>query len=173
MTDFSHLMKTTVSTVEYYLNDSNTARLLGQIVCRIAFCLIQGWLLEAGLSGGDLSEADRRVLQGMLPIEAANRGGGRRPEANRSIINGMFWRFCCGPPWRDVAPNYGNWNTICRRFRRWSEAGVWETVSVTLAGIMAGHSSIDSTTVCAHVPVAGAKGGLVDALWPLAGWVHQ
>jgi len=55
-------------------------------------------------------------------------------------------------------------DTICRRFRRWSEAGVWETVSVTLAGIMAGHSSIDSTTVCGHVLAAGAKGGLVDAL---------
>jgi len=42
--------------------------------------------------------------------------------------------------------------------------GVWETVSVTLAGIMTGHSSIDSTTVCGHVLAAGAKGGLVDAL---------
>ena len=38
-----------------------------------------------------------------------------------------------------------------------------------LAGIMAGHSSIDSTTVCAHVPVAGAKGGLVDALLAACG----
>jgi transposase len=50
----------------------------------------------------------------------------------------------CG---RDVPPKYGNWNTIYRRFRRWSEAGVWETVSVTLAEIIAdsGHYSIDST----------------------------
>ena len=65
----------------------------------------------------------------------------------------------CGAPWRDVPPKYGSWNTIYRRFRRWSEAGVWEIVAVTLAEIMAdtGHYSIDSTTVRAHVSAAGGN----------------
>ncbi|WP_443025139.1 transposase [Sphingomonas sp. QA11] len=65
-----------------------------------------------------------------------------------------------------MPPKYGSWNTIYRRFRRWSEAGVWETVAVTLAEIMAdsGHCSIDSTTVRAHVSAAGGKGRLIDAL---------
>lgn len=118
------------------------------------------------MSRGDLSEAEWRVLRGLLPIDAKNRGRGRRPEQNRSIINGILWRLRCGTPWRDVPPKYGNWNTIYRRFRRWSEAGVWEAVSVTLAEIMAdsGHYSIDSTTVRAHVSAAGGKGGLIDAL---------
>jgi transposase len=67
---------------------------------------------------------------------------------------------------RSLAPKYGSWNTIYRRFRRWSEAGVWEAVAVTWAEIMAdtGHYSIDSTTVRAHVSAAGGKGGLIDAL---------
>lgn len=62
-----------------------------------------------------------------------------------------------------------------RRFRRWSEAGVWETVAVTLAEVMAdsGHYSIDSTTVRAHVSAAGGKGGSSTRSWPLAGRVHQ
>ncbi|WP_425437337.1 transposase [Novosphingobium guangzhouense] len=64
---------------------------------------------------------------------AANRGRGRHPEHNRSIINGILWWLRCGTPWRDVPPKYGNWNTIYRRFRRWTEAGVWYAVSVTLA----------------------------------------
>jgi transposase len=57
-------------------------------------------------------------------------------------------------------------DTIYRRFRRWSEAGVWEAVSVTQAEIIAdrGHYSIDSTTVRAHVSAAGEKGGLIDEL---------
>lgn len=118
------------------------------------------------MSRGDLSEAEWRVLRDLLPIDGANRGRGRPPEQNRSIINGILWRLRCGTPWRDVPPKYGNWNTIYRRFRRWSEAGVWEAVSVTLAEIMAdsGHYSIDSTTVRAHVSAAGGKGGLIDAL---------
>lgn len=105
-------------------------------------------------------------MRSLLPIVAANRGRGRPPEQNRSIINGILWRLRCGTPWRDVPPKYGNWNTIYRRFRRWSESGVWEAVSVTLAEIMAdsGHYSIDSTTVRAHVSAAGGKGGLIDEL---------
>ena len=89
-------------------------------------------------------------------------GLGRPPEENRSIINGILWRLRCGTPWRDVPPKYGNRNTIYRRFRRWSEAWVWEAVSVTLAD--SGYYSIDSTTVRAHVSAAGGKGGLIDAL---------
>lgn len=52
------------------------------------------------------------------------------------------------------------------RFRRWSEAGVWEIVAVTLAEIMtdAGHYSINSITVRAYVSAAGGRGGLIDAL---------
>jgi transposase len=84
--------------------------------------LIQGFLLEATLSRGDLSEAEWLVLSGLLPIDAANRGRGRSPEENRSTINGILWRLRCGTPWGDVPPKYGNWNTIYRRFRRWSEA---------------------------------------------------
>jgi transposase len=116
--------------------------------------------LEAGLSRGDLTEAEWRILKGLLPIDAANRGRGRRPEQNRSVINGILWRLRTGAPWRDVPAKYGNWNTIYRRFRRWSEAEVWETMAVTLAEIMAdsGHSSIDSTTVRAHVSAAGGRG---------------
>jgi transposase len=121
---------------------------------------------EAGLSRGDLTEAEWRVLKVLLPIDAENRGPGRPPEQSRYIINGILWRLRCDAPWRDVPPKYGSWNTIYRRFRRWSEAGVWEMVAVALAEAMAdsGHYSIDSTTVRAHVSAAGGKGGLIDAI---------
>lgn len=87
-------------------------------------------------------------LSGTAPLSTAYSGGSLRHAVG------------------DVPPRYGNWNTIYRRFRRWSEAGVWEAVAVTLAEIMAdsGHCSIDSTAVRAHVSAAGGKGGLIDAL---------
>ena len=128
--------------------------------------MIQGCFLEAGLSRGDLIEAEWRVLKGLLPIEPGNRGRGRPPEQNRSIINGILWRLRCGAPWRDVPPRYGSWNTIYRRLRRLSEAGGGKTGAITLAEVMADSSqySIDSTTVRAHVSAAGGKGGLVEEL---------
>ena len=64
--------------------------------------------------------------------------------------------------WRDVPEKYGNWNSIYRRFRRWSTCGVWESVAIALAETMAesGHYNIDSTIVRAHVSAAGGN------VWP-------
>ncbi len=98
------------------------------------------------MSRGDLTEAEWRILKDLLPIKRKNRGRGRPPEQNRSIISGILWRLRCGASWRD--------------------AGVWEIVAVTLAEIMtdAGHSSINSITVSAHISAAGGREGLIDAL---------
>jgi transposase len=131
--------------------------------------LIQGCRFEeAALSRGDLTEAEWRVLKVLLPVERepGKRGRGRPPQDNRNVINGILWRLRTGAPWRDVPEKYGNWNSIYRRFRRWSAAGVWESVAIALAETMAesGHYNIDSTTVRAHVSAAGGKGGFIDEL---------
>ncbi len=128
------------------------------------WCLFQGCGFgEAALSRGDLTETEWRVLKVLLPVErvAGKRWRGRPPEGNRNVINGIMWRLRTGAPWRDVPENYGNWNSIYRRFRRWSAAGIWKSVAAALAETMAasGHCSIDSTTVRAHVSAAGGKGG--------------
>ena len=119
---------------------------------------------EAVLSRGDLSEAEWCVLKGLLPPDDGRPG--RPAEDTRSVVNGILWRLRTGAPWRDVPEKYGNWNSIYRRFRRWSEAGSWEAAATTLADTMlkSGHYSIDSTTVRGHVSAAGAKGGLVNRL---------
>jgi len=68
-------------------------------------------------------------------------------------MNGILWRIRTGAPWRDVPEKCGKWMTAHQRFRRWSEAGVWEVVAATLAQAMADnkHHSVDSTTVRGHV----------------------
>jgi transposase len=111
-----------------------------------------------------LSEAEWRLLKGLLPAE---RGRKSRPALdNRMIVNGILWRIRTGAPWRDVPEKYGKWMTVYQRFRRWSAAGVWEVVASTLAQAMADNSrhSVDSTTVRGHVSAAGAKGGLANRL---------
>ena len=92
------------------------------------------------MSRGDLTEAEWRILKDLLPIEPENRGRGRRPEQNRSIINGILWRLRCGAPWRDVPPKYGSWNTIYRRLGKfpWSIAAKghfidrWDDISLSI-----------------------------------------
>lgn len=75
------------------------------------------------MSGGYITETEWPILKDLLPIEPENRGKGRYPEQNRAIINGILWWLRRGAPWYDVPPKYGSWNTIYRRFRRWSKAG--------------------------------------------------
>jgi transposase len=116
------------------------------------------------MSRGDLTEPEWRLLKDLLPPE---RGRKNRPAFdNRPIVNGIFWRIRTGAPWRDVPEKYGRWMTVYQRFRRWSQAGLWEAVASALAQAMADNSrhSIDSTTVRGHVSAAGAKGGLSDRL---------
>lgn len=116
------------------------------------------------MSRGDLSEAEWRLLKDLLPAE---RGRKNRPaQDNRTIVNGILWRLRTGAPWRDVPEKYGKWMTVYRRFRRWSQAGIWEAAASRLAEAMADNArhSIDSTTVRGHVSAAGAKGGLANRL---------
>jgi transposase len=117
---------------------------------------------EAVLSRGDLSEAEWRVLDEILPAVKGRRG--RPPLDRRATVNGILWRLRTGAPWRDVPERYGNWNSIWRCFRRWSLSGLWEAAATALAETMADNErhSIDSTIVRGHPQAAGAKGGLAN-----------
>jgi transposase len=86
------------------------------------------------LGRGDLSEAEWRILEELLP--ESRRKPGRPPENSRDVINGILWRLRTGAAWRDIPERYGDWNKIYRRFRRWNEAGVWKALATTLAEAM-------------------------------------
>ncbi|WP_201770092.1 transposase [Kozakia baliensis] len=137
--------------------------------------MIQGFLLEAGLGRGDLSETEWRVLKGLLPIDAANRGRGRRPEHNRSIINGILWRLHCGTPWRDVPPNMGTGT----QFTGGSDAGAKPGSGKPSRSLWQRSWPTVATTASIAPPFAptfrqrAEKGGLSTSSWPLAGRVHQ
>ena len=79
---------------------------------------------------------------------------------NRLFVEAVLYRYRAGIPWRDVPARFGDWNTIARRHRRWSERGVWHRVCERLAKDADNeYAMIDSTIVRAHQHAAGAKGG--------------
>ena len=61
-----------------------------------------------------------------------------------------------GAPWRDLPPEFGKWITVYQRFRRWTEAGVFdrvlEEIEPDLAVTMA-----DGTFVKVHQHAPGAR----------------
>lgn len=44
---------------------------------------------------------------------------------NRMFVEAVLWIVRTGSPWRDLPDAFGDWNSVFRRFSRWSHKGVW------------------------------------------------
>ena len=87
---------------------------------------------------------------------------------NRLFLEAVLWRVRTGLPWRDLPSDFGNWNSVFRRFRRWAEGGVFERIFKEISGTPdLEYAMIDGTIVQAHQKASGAKGGL--RIKPLGG----
>ncbi len=94
-----------------------------------------------------------------LPGKAGDPG--RSGRDNRLFLEAVLWLVRTGSPWRDLPDEFGPWNTAFRRFRRWAEKGVFESVFNELSGTPDfEYAMIDGTIVRVHQHGAGAKGGL-------------
>lgn len=68
----------------------------------------------------------------IAPLLPAERGRRSRPCCdNRRYFNGMLYVLRSGCPWRDMDQRYGKWNSVYVRFRRWAEAGLWDSLLET------------------------------------------
>ena len=47
---------------------------------------------------------------------------------NRMFVEGVLWVVRTGSPWRDLPEAFGEWNSVFRRFSRWSAKGVWRRI---------------------------------------------
>ena len=96
-------------------------------------------------------------------VKAARQPNGRKPVDHRRVLDAIFWIARTGAPWRDLPAEFGKWGSVYRQFRRWTLAGLWQTILEVLnasAAVPDCVQMIDSTIVRAHHCAAGAKGGL-------------
>jgi transposase len=106
----------------------------------------------------DISDQVWELLAPHLPGRAGAWGGNARD--NRLFIDAVLWILRTGAPWRDLPPDYGNWNNTHRRFCRWRDKGIWESLLERVIDkpdfewLM-----IDATHVKVHPHAAGAVGG--------------
>ena len=52
---------------------------------------------------------------------------------NRLFINAVLWIAKTGAPWKDLPERFGLWNSLWKRFDRWSRKGVWQQIFEALA----------------------------------------
>lgn len=80
---------------------------------------------------------------------------------NRMFVEAVLWIVRTGAPWRDLPEVFGNWNSVFRRFSRWSAKGVWHRMFAAMADDPDfEYLILDSTIVRAHQHAAGAKKGI-------------
>ena len=80
--------------------------------------------------------------------------------SDRMFIEAVLYQARTGTPWRDLPDEFGHWNAVYQRFRRWEKrhlrARLWQQIQQgddeALKEVF-----IDSTIVRAHQYAAGAE----------------
>ena len=96
-------------------------------------------------------------------VTAAKRSpAGTKPAlSDREFLEAVLYRARTGLPWRDLPAEFGDWNAVYQRAKRWRRAGVFERLFASLPADSPAQEArrlfVDSTTVRAHPHAAGAK----------------
>jgi transposase len=109
-------------------------------------------------------------MEGLLPSSDGRRG---RPfRDHRQVLEGIIYRFRTGIAWRDLPAEFGPWQTVWKRHRRFSADGTWDRIHRRLlvdadaAGELEWTVSIDSTITRAHqhaTTMSRDTGGAVES----------
>jgi transposase len=97
-------------------------------------------------------------IEPLLPTDT--RGMARVDD--RRVLSGIIHALKNGGRWTDCPREiYGPKKTLCNRFVRWAERGVWEDIFAALAGAedVPDRVFIDSTCIKVHRCAGGGKGG--------------
>lgn len=74
-----------------------------------------------------VTDSEWNAIRFLLPKQRTGKRG--RPWANhRRTVSGIFWILSTGAPWRDLPSEFGAWQTVYKRFRRWCKTGLWQRV---------------------------------------------
>ena len=97
----------------------------------------------------------------LAPILALlkSRAGSPPVLSDRLFIEAVLYLARTGTPWRDLPADFGHWDAVYNRFRRWERRGLWRRLwEHCQAGAcpLARHLFIDATIVRAHQHAAGA-----------------
>lgn len=98
------------------------------------------------------------------PVVAAakrNRQGPAPTLPDRMFFEALLYLARTGVPWRDLPGEFGAWDAVYNRFRRWVASGslraLFDALTADPAFGPIRRVFIDSTIVRAHVSAAGAR----------------
>jgi transposase len=107
-----------------------------------------------------MTDADWITVLQVFQASRSRRGDKGRDD--RKFLSALHYFAVHNITWRALPAEFGNWNSVWKRFWRLSQAGVFEAFFEALAAMSETAYLVqmfDSTVVRAHVSAAGAKGG--------------
>jgi transposase len=117
-----------------------------------------------------MTEDDWATVLRVFAASCSRRGPKGRND--RRFLEALHYFTVHNITWRALPEDFGNWNSVWKRFWRLSRAGVFEAFFEALAALSGTAHLVqmfDSTIVRAHVSAAGAKGGRVGRPWAAPG----
>ena len=103
------------------------------------------------------------VIAPLLPAHPARPKGGRPPLDDRAALNGILFVLRHGIPWSALPKGlgFGSGMTCWRRWRDWTEAGVWPALRQVLLDRLGRAGQIDwSRANMDSISVPAPRGGL-------------
>jgi transposase len=111
-----------------------------------------------------ISDEHWERIEDFLPGQAGDPGVTAKD--NRLFVDAVLWIGKTGAPWRDIPERFGKWNSVWKRFDRWSTKGVWLRVFEEMKDPDLEWLILDSTVIRAHQHAAGAvKEGAPTKHW--------
>jgi transposase len=119
----------------------------------------------------DLTDKQWQKIEPIILAKLDPRGGSNAKD-DRIFVNGCFWIIRTGAPWRDLPPQYGRFNAVHRRYKRWCDKRIWDEILAELIDdpdyewlmIDASHSKCHlraADAIGGNQDMARAKGGLI------------
>jgi transposase len=73
-----------------------------------------------------LNDEQWSLIADLFPDPPPSEKGGRPRRTARECVEGILWVLRTGARWRDLPSHFPSPPTCWRRFRAWTEAGVWK-----------------------------------------------
>ena len=78
-----------------------------------------------------VSDAVWEKIEALLPGKKSDPGVTAKD--NRLFLEAVLWRTRAGLPWRDLPAEFGHWNSVFTRFRRWVRGRICERIFKALS----------------------------------------
>lgn len=109
-----------------------------------------------------MTEEDWAIV--LRVFEASRSRRGDKGHDDKKFLSALHYFAFHNITWRALPAEFGNWNSVWKRFWRLSQSGVFEAFFEALAAMSDTVYLVqmfDSTVVRAHVSAVGAKGGKI------------